>query len=63
MVRLGVEAAKVEAQFERLTVETCRVGRHAVPTLLNCTVNTIQVTNQQRRRADRVLDRVVIYRC
>ena len=53
MVRLGVEAAKVEAQFERLTVEAdVRVGRHAVPTLLNCTVNTIQVTNQQRRRAN-----------
>ena len=64
MVRLGVEAAKVEAQFERLTVEAdVRVGRHAVPTLLNCTVNTIQVTNQQRRRADRVLDPVVVYRC
>ena len=59
-----MEAAKVEAQFERLAVEAdVRVGRHAVPTLLNCTVDTVQVTNQQRRRADRVLDPVVIYRC
>ena len=64
VLRLGVEAAKVEVRFERLTVEAdVRVGRHAVPTLLNCTVDTVQVTNQQRRRADRVLDPVVIYRC
>ncbi|CAO2211715.1 unnamed protein product [Urochloa humidicola] len=41
--RLGVEAAKVEVRFERLTVEAdVRVGRRAVPTLLNCAVNAAQ---------------------
>ncbi|CAL5000759.1 unnamed protein product [Urochloa decumbens] len=41
--RLGVEAPKVEVRFERLTVEAdVRVGRRAVPTLLNCAVNAAQ---------------------
>ncbi|KAJ1269487.1 hypothetical protein BS78_07G215800 [Paspalum vaginatum] len=41
--RLGVEAAKVEVRFERLTVEAdVRVGRRAVPTLLNCAINAGQ---------------------
>ncbi|RLN05461.1 ABC transporter G family member 45 [Panicum miliaceum] len=41
--RLSVEAAKVEVRFERLTVEAdVRVGRRAVPTLLNCAVNAAQ---------------------
>ncbi|TVU04726.1 hypothetical protein EJB05_47857 [Eragrostis curvula] len=41
--RLGVEAEKVEVAFERLTVEAdVRVGRRAVPTLLNCAVNAAQ---------------------
>ncbi|KAL6661918.1 hypothetical protein ACP70R_001302 [Stipagrostis hirtigluma subsp. patula] len=41
--RLGVEAAKVEVRFERLAVEAdVRVGRRAVPTLLNCAVNAAQ---------------------
>ncbi|KAG2580460.1 hypothetical protein PVAP13_6NG344400 [Panicum virgatum] len=41
--RLGVEAARVEVRFERLTVEAdVRVGRRAVPTLLNCAVNAAQ---------------------
>jgi len=45
--RLGVEAPKVEVRFERLTVEAdVRVGRRAVPTLLNCAVNAAQVTNE-----------------
>ena len=36
----------MEARFERLTVEVdVWVGRHAMPTLLNCTVNAAQVTN------------------
>ncbi|GJN15549.1 hypothetical protein PR202_gb02470 [Eleusine coracana subsp. coracana] len=42
--RLGVEAAKVEVAFERLTVEAdVRVGRRAVPTLLNCAINAAQI--------------------
>ena len=46
VIRLGVEAARVEVRFERLTVEAdVRVGRRAVPTLLNCAVNAAQVTN------------------
>ncbi|KAK3124032.1 hypothetical protein QOZ80_8AG0639510 [Eleusine coracana subsp. coracana] len=41
--RLGMEAAKVEVAFERLTVEAdVRVGRRAVPTLLNCAINAAQ---------------------
>lgn len=45
IIRLGVEAAKVEVAFERLTVEAdVRVGRRAVPTLLNCAINAAQVT-------------------
>ena len=45
VIRLGVEAARVEVRFERLTVEAdVRVGRRAVPTLLNCAVNAAQVT-------------------
>jgi hypothetical protein len=56
VIRLGVEAARVEVRFERLTVEAdVRVGRRAVPTLLNCAVNAAQVTDQ-RRRAARCLD-------
>lgn len=54
--RLGVEAPKVEVRFERLTVEAdVRVGRRAVPTLLNCAVNAAQVTNffHRRRRTSR----------
>lgn len=44
LCRLGVEAAKVEVRFERVTVEAdVRVGRRAVPTLLNCAVNAAQV--------------------
>ncbi|GJN04172.1 hypothetical protein PR202_ga21696 [Eleusine coracana subsp. coracana] len=42
--RLGMEAAKVEVAFERLTVEAdVRVGRRAVPTLLNCAINAAQI--------------------
>ncbi|VAI74645.1 unnamed protein product [Triticum turgidum subsp. durum] len=41
--RLGVDAAKVEVRFEELTVEAdVRVGRRALPTLLNCAVNAAQ---------------------
>ncbi|KAG8087771.1 hypothetical protein GUJ93_ZPchr0010g9291 [Zizania palustris] len=41
--RLGVGAAKVEVRVEKLTVETdVRVGRRAVPTLLNCAINVAQ---------------------
>jgi hypothetical protein len=47
--RLGVEAAKVEVRFERLTVEAdVRVGHRAVPTLLNCAVNAAQVYIDRR---------------
>jgi hypothetical protein len=42
--RLGVGAAKVEVRFEELTVEAdVRVGRRALPTLINCAVNAAQV--------------------
>ncbi|AQK57886.1 ABC transporter G family member 34 [Zea mays] len=41
--RLGVDAPKVEVRFERLTVEAdVRVGRRAVPTLLNAAINAAQ---------------------
>ncbi|XP_047086516.1 ABC transporter G family member 45 isoform X1 [Lolium rigidum] len=41
--RLGVGAAKVEVRFEELTVEAdVRVGRRALPTLINCAVNAAQ---------------------
>uniref|UniRef100_A0A0E0LXK6 ABC transporter domain-containing protein n=1 Tax=Oryza punctata TaxID=4537 RepID=A0A0E0LXK6_ORYPU len=41
--RLGVGAAKVEVRLEKLTVEAdVRVGRRAVPTLLNCAINAAQ---------------------
>ncbi|OEL31258.1 ABC transporter G family member 45 [Dichanthelium oligosanthes] len=41
--RVGVEAAKVEVRFEKVTVEAdVRVGRRAVPTLLNCAINAAQ---------------------
>ncbi|KAL5229992.1 hypothetical protein ABZP36_028768 [Zizania latifolia] len=41
--RLGVGAAKVEVRLEKLTVEAdVRVGRRAVPTLLNCAINVAQ---------------------
>uniref|UniRef100_A0A0D9XAF4 ABC transporter domain-containing protein n=1 Tax=Leersia perrieri TaxID=77586 RepID=A0A0D9XAF4_9ORYZ len=41
--RLGVGAAKVEVKLEKLTVEAdVRVGRRAVPTLLNCAINAAQ---------------------
>jgi hypothetical protein len=44
--RLGVDAPKVEVRFERLTVEAdVRVGRRAVPTLLNAAINAAQVTS------------------
>ncbi|KAM0900483.1 hypothetical protein ACQ4PT_020616 [Festuca glaucescens] len=40
---LGVGAAKVEVRFEELTVEAdVRVGRRALPTLINCAVNAAQ---------------------
>ncbi|CAM0911760.1 unnamed protein product [Alopecurus aequalis] len=40
---LGVGAAKVEVRFEDLTVEAdVRVGRRALPTLINCAVNAAQ---------------------
>ncbi|KAM0913297.1 hypothetical protein ACQ4PT_012244 [Festuca glaucescens] len=42
--RLGIGAAKVEVRFEELTVEAdVRVGRRALPTLINCAVNAAQV--------------------
>jgi hypothetical protein len=42
--RLGVEAEKVEVSFEGFTVEAeVRLGRRAVPTLLNCAINAAQV--------------------
>ncbi|KAM0913296.1 hypothetical protein ACQ4PT_012244 [Festuca glaucescens] len=41
--RLGIGAAKVEVRFEELTVEAdVRVGRRALPTLINCAVNAAQ---------------------
>ncbi|KAG8048144.1 hypothetical protein GUJ93_ZPchr0008g11702 [Zizania palustris] len=41
--RLGVGAAKVEVRLEKLTVEAdVRVGRRAVPTLLNGAINVAQ---------------------
>ncbi|AQK57890.1 ABC transporter G family member 34 [Zea mays] len=41
--KLGVDAPKVEVRFERLTVEAdVRVGRRAVPTLLNAAINAAQ---------------------
>jgi len=41
--RLGVDVPKVEVRFERLTVEAdVRVGRRAVPTLLNAAINAAQ---------------------
>lgn len=44
--RLGVDVPKVEVRFERLTVEAdVRVGRRAVPTLLNAAINAAQVTS------------------
>lgn len=43
-VRLGVGAVKVEVQFKDLTVEAdVRVGRRALPTLLNSALNAAQV--------------------
>ncbi|CAL5000751.1 unnamed protein product [Urochloa decumbens] len=63
--RLGVEAAKVEVRFERLTVEAdVRVGRRAVPTLLNCAVNAAQELATSvhmcvtRRRPMRIINEV-----
>jgi hypothetical protein len=42
--RLGVAAEKVEVSFKGLTVEAdVRLGRRAVPTLLNCAINAAQV--------------------
>ncbi|KAL6900989.1 hypothetical protein ACP4OV_005665 [Aristida adscensionis] len=41
--RVGMEAAAVEVRFEGLAVEAdVRVGRRAVPTLLNCAINAAQ---------------------
>ncbi|KAM3262085.1 hypothetical protein ACQJBY_052645 [Aegilops geniculata] len=41
--RLGFVSEKVEVRFEELTVEAdVRVGRRALPTLLNCAVNAAQ---------------------
>ncbi|KAL6900988.1 hypothetical protein ACP4OV_005664 [Aristida adscensionis] len=41
--RVGMEAAAVEVRFEGLAVEAdVRVGRRAVPTLLNCAINAVQ---------------------
>jgi hypothetical protein len=46
--RLGVGAAKVEVRLEKLTVEAdVRVGRRAVPTLLNCAINAAQVISSK----------------
>ncbi|KAK1608565.1 hypothetical protein QYE76_032238 [Lolium multiflorum] len=47
--RLGVGGEKVEVRFEELSVEAhVRVGRRALPTLLNCTVNAAQVRTTSR---------------
>jgi hypothetical protein len=50
LLRLGVGAAKVEVRFEELTVEAdVRVGRRALPTLMNCAINAAQVCAATRR--------------
>jgi ABC-transporter N-terminal len=42
--RMGVEATEVEVRFENLTVEAeTQVGGQPLPTLINATLNGIQV--------------------
>ena len=42
--RVGVESPKIEVRFENLWVEgDIHVGSRALPTLLNATLNTLEV--------------------
>lgn len=44
MNRVGIEIPKIEVRFENLWIEgDAYVGTRALPTLLNSTINTIEV--------------------
>lgn len=43
--RVGIDVPKIEIRFEQLSVEgNAFVGSRALPTLLNSTINSIEVT-------------------
>ena len=43
-VRVGIEIPKIEVRYENLSIEgDVYVGSRALPTLLNATLNTIEV--------------------
>lgn len=44
LCRVGIEIPKIEVRFEKLSIEgDVYVGSRALPTLLNATLNTIEV--------------------
>ena len=46
VIRVGIEIPKIEVRFEHLNVEgDAYIGTRALPTLLNSTMNVIEVCN------------------
>lgn len=45
--RVGIDSPKIEVKFEHLSVEgDVYVGSRALPTLINATMNTIEVISE-----------------
>lgn len=64
-LRVGIEIPKIEVRYEHLSIEgDVYVGSRALPTLLNATLNTIEVSfwrGKKKKKNELIFKRELIY--